>query len=197
MSTRNPFDRGYYGSDELRGMGFRAVGEDVHVSRNCTIAGLGNIALGSHIRIDDYVVIAAEGGALAMGDHIHVGAGSYLGAGGSITLADFSNLSQGVRIYSKSDDFSGNHMTNPTVPAELLGVKTAPVRLGRHCIVGSGSVILPGCELPEGVAVGALSLVTRSLEPWTIYAGVPVRALRARSGDALALEKRMRPSPRP
>ena len=197
MTTPNPFDQGYYGSDELRAMGFRAVGEDVRISRNCTIAGLGNIALGSHIRIDDYVVIAAEGGELALGDHIHVGAGGYLGAGGGIALADFSNLSQGVRIYSKSDDFSGNHMTNPTVPAELLGVKAAAVRLGRHCVVGSGSVILPGCELPEGAAVGALSLVTRSLEPWTIYAGVPVRSLRPRSRDALALEKRMRPAARP
>ena len=188
----NPFDRGFFRTDELRGMGFRAVGEDVAVSRNCTIVGLANVSLGNHVRIDDYVVIAAAGGSLALGDHIHVGAGSYLQAGGGISLADFANLSQGVRIYSKSDDFSGAHLTNPTVPEEYLGVESAPVRLGKHCVVGSGSVILPGCELPEGVAVGALSLVLRSLEPWTVYACIPVRALRPRSREALALEQRMR-----
>lgn len=197
MNNANPFDRGYYGSGELRAMGFRAVGDDVLISRNCTIAGLGNITLGSHVRIDDYVVIAAARGVLTIGDHIHVGAGSYLGAGGGITLGDFSNLSQAVRIYSRSDDFSGEHLTNPTVPEEYLGVKSAPVRLERHCVVGSGSVILPGCVLPEGVAVGALSLVVRSLEPWTLYAGIPVRALRTRSREALTLEQRMRSARRP
>ncbi|WP_348638403.1 hypothetical protein [Paraburkholderia sp. D15] len=44
-------------------------------------------------------------------------------------------------------------------------VKVAPVHLGRHVIVGSGSVILPGCALGEGVSVGAMSLVTKTLKP--------------------------------
>ena len=45
----------------------------------------------------------------------------------------------------------------------------APVKLGKHVIVGSGSVVLPGAELGEGVAVGAISFVSRSLEPWDLF----------------------------
>jgi hypothetical protein len=45
---RNPFDPGYYESDELRGFGFKAVGEGVKVARNCTIIGPENIELDDH-----------------------------------------------------------------------------------------------------------------------------------------------------
>jgi acetyltransferase-like isoleucine patch superfamily enzyme len=194
LTTRppNPFDHGYMSSAELRTLGFAAVGDNVRIAKNCTIIGLANIRIGSNVRIDDNVVIAAASGAVTLGDYIHVGAGCYLGAGGGITLCDFSNLSQGVRIYSKSDDYSGDHLTNPTVPEEYLGLEIAPVRIGRHVIVGSGSVILPGCELAEGASVGALSLVVSTLQAWTIYAGCPVREIRPRSRRALDLEARLR-----
>ena len=32
-------------------------------------------------------------------------------------MKDFSGISQGVKIYSNNDDYSGNFMTNPTVPS--------------------------------------------------------------------------------
>jgi galactoside O-acetyltransferase len=118
-----------------------------------------------------------------------VGAYCLLSAGDGITLGDFSNLSQGIRIYSRSDDYSGEHLTNPTVPAEYTHVTRGRVHLHKHVIVGSGSVILPQVEIGEGSAVGALSLVKRSLDPWGIYAGAPVRRLKARSTKLLALEE--------
>lgn len=188
----NPFDHGYLSSEELRTLGFAAVGHNVRVARNCTIIGLANIRLGNNVRIDDNVVIAAATGRLSLGDYVHVGAACYLGAGGGITLNDFAGLSQGVRVYSKSDDYSGLHLTNPTVPEEYAGPAIAPVNIGRHVIVGSGSVLLPGCGLAEGASVGALSLVVGDLEPWTMYAGCPTRRIRQRSSNALELESRLR-----
>jgi galactoside O-acetyltransferase len=97
-------------------------------------------------------------------------------------------LSQRVSIYSATDDYTGTALTNPTVPREYLNVRTAPVHLGRHVIVGSGSVILPGVWIGEGAAVGALSLVHRDLPEWGIYAGTPARRLRDRSKAMLAAE---------
>ena len=71
-------------------------------------------------------------------------------------------------------------------------MKAAPVSLGRHVIVGSGSVILPGVVVGEGSSVGALSLVTKSLEPWGVFFGAPVRRLKSRSQRLLALEESLR-----
>lgn len=189
MQVANPFNPGYFESDELRTFGFKQVGENVKIAKNCTIIGLHNIALGDHIRIDGNVVLAAYSGALTLGSYIHIGEGCYLGCGGGVTLDDFSGLSQGVKIYSGTDDYSGKTLTNPTVPDAYKQVKLAPVRLGRHVIVGSGSVILPGVSIGDGSSVGALSLVTKSLEAWGVYFGAPAKKLKERRKDLLKLEE--------
>ena len=49
------------------------------------------------------------------------------------------------------------------------GVKHAAVTLGRHVIVGAGSVILPGAALEDGVAVGALSLISGRCREFGVY----------------------------
>lgn len=108
---------------------------------------------------------------------------------GEITLSDFCNISSRVSIFSSNDDYSGATMTNPTVPSEYTGVTHADVFLGRHVIVGSGCVILPGVTLEEGVAAGALSLVTRNCMAFGIYAGNPARRISERKRDLLELER--------
>jgi galactoside O-acetyltransferase len=193
MSTApsNPFDRGYFESDELREFGFKRVGDNVKIAKNATIIGLNNVSLGSNVRIDGNVVIAAHSGSLSLGNYIHIGSGCFLGCGGGIVLQDFSGLSQGICIYSGTDDYTGKFLTNPTVPRKYLNVKIAPVVLGRHVIVGSGSVIFPGVTIGEGSSVGALSLVTKSLDEWGVYFGIPVKRLKARRKDLLELEDQL------
>jgi galactoside O-acetyltransferase len=137
-------------------------------------------------------LIAAGLGELSIGDYVHIASYCALFAGEGISMADFSGLSSAVKIYSRSDDYSGHAMTNPTLPAEFTNVKRGPVRLHKHCIVGAGAVLLPDIELEEGCAVGALSLVTKSLPAWNIYSGVPARRVASRSRAVLDLEARLR-----
>ena len=139
----------------------------------------------------DADLASAGNGHIRIGSYIHIGGMCFVAGAGGVDLEDFSGLSQGVRIYSASDDYSSHALTNPTVPREFLNVDIAPVRLGRRVIIGSGSVILPGCNVGEGSSVGAMSLVTKSLAPWGIYAGAPARFLKKRSQQLLAMEARM------
>jgi galactoside O-acetyltransferase len=92
-----------------------------------------------------------------------------------------------VRVFSASDDYSGKFLTNPTVPITMTNVSVAEVFVGEHVIVGANSVILPGVKIGEGSAVGAQSLVARSLEPWGIYSGCPAKFLKTRSSSLLEL----------
>jgi acetyltransferase-like isoleucine patch superfamily enzyme len=188
---KNPFDQGYFESEELRGFGFKSVGDRVKIAKNATIIGLGNISIGNNVRIDGSVVIAAYSGSLSLGNYIHIGSGCYLGCGGGVVLGDFSGLSQGVRIYSGTDDYTGKFLTNPTIPQKYLSVNLEEVTLGKHVIVGSGSVILPGVTIGEGSSVGALSLVTKSIAEWGVYCGVPVRRIKTRMKDMLKLEAQL------
>ncbi|HYC69244.1 acyltransferase [Brevundimonas sp.] len=181
---------GFWNSEELRALGVARVGENVGISRSCEVIGLENIEVGDNVRIDAFCAIIATG-PVRLGSWIHIGGGCLLSGRGGITMEDFSGLSGGVMIYSASDDYTGRHMTNPMVPAEFTGVKVAPVRLGRHAIVGAGSVILPGVTLGEGSVLGATSLATRPIAPWTIHSGSPARRIADRARGLLDKEARL------
>ncbi|MEH6649462.1 MAG: acyltransferase [Motiliproteus sp.] len=175
--------------DEISRMGFASIGDNTQISDRASFYGMSRISLGNHVRIDDFCVLAAGDKGIRLGNYVHIAVGSSLIGAGRITLCDFSGLSSRVSIYSSSDDYSGLAMTNPTVATEFTGVTSADVLLGKHVIVGSGSIILPGITLEEGVAIGALSLVNRNCKEFGIYTGNPVRRVKERKRDLLELEQ--------
>lgn len=173
---------------QIEEMGFSHVGENVRLSDKASYYNCKNIVIGDHVRIDDFCVLSAGVGGIEIGSYIHIAVYSSLIGAGKIELCDFSNISSKVAIYSSNDDYSGTSMTNPMVPDEYTNVSHADVIIGRHVIVGSGSVVLPGVTLDTGVAVGALSLVTRNCEAFGIYSGVPAKRIKERKRDLLELE---------
>lgn len=188
----NPFDHGYYSAEELRSLNFARVGENSYIAKNCTIIGLENVTIGDNVRIDGFTSIIVPRGELKIGSHVHIGIGCVLGARGGIEIGDFSSLSHRVTIFSAIDDYAGRRMTNSTLPEGVLGVQSAPVKVGAYVPIGTGSLILPGVEIGEGAAVGAMSLVPSSLREWTIHAGNPAKAVGPRSRDLLALQPLVR-----
>lgn len=176
----------FYSDSELTAFGFKYVGKNVLLSRKASVYGAGNISLGDHCRVDDFSILS---GHITVGKHVHIAAfcGIFAGAEG-VDFGDFSGLSSGVSIYAVSDDYSGAHLTNPTIPDKYRAVVGKKVEIKKHAIVGAKTVILPGAIIEEGVAVGAQSLVTKPTEPWSIYAGIPARLLKKRD-DALLVKE--------
>lgn len=175
--------------EQLEQIGFADIGDHVSISDKASIYNPGKITLGNHVRIDDFCVLSAGVGGIDIGDQIHIAVFSSLIGAEKITLSDFCNISSRVSIYSSNDDYSGHSLTNPTVPDEYKRLTHKAVFLDKHVIVGSGSVILPGVTLEEGVAIGALSLVTKSCAAFGIYAGNPVEWIKERKQTLLELEK--------
>lgn len=183
----------HYTEYELANEGFKYLGANVRIAKNCTIIGAENISIGDNVRIDGYCTIVAAGkGYLNLGSYIHIGGYCALLAGEGIVMEDFSGLSWGCQLFSRSDDFSGRHLTNPTVPSTYTAASGGLIQLAKHVIVGAGSVILPEVTLGEGVAVGALSMVVRDLQPWGIYTGVPAKRVKERERDLLEFELKLR-----
>ncbi|MCZ8209269.1 MAG: acyltransferase [Aquidulcibacter sp.] len=176
----------FYSSNEIAAIGVIAHPTSL-ISKKASFYGGTRIHVGAYSRIDDFCVFSAGEGGIEIGRYVHVGAGSMLIGDGAITMADFSGLSGRVSIYSSSEDYSGAHMTNPTVPLNCRAVDTRPVKIGKHVIVGAGSIILPGTTLAEGAAIGALSLVAQDVPSWTLAAGQPARNIRERSKELLLL----------
>lgn len=185
-----PFEHGYYDEHELRAFGFKSVGTNVRIAKNCTIIGFENIEIGNNVRIDGYVTMtASKFNPFILGSYIHIGSYGHICGSSGFTMHDFSATSAGVRVFTRSDDFSGAFLTNPTVPANYTNVTAGPIVIGRHAIVGSNSVILPGVTIGEGAAVGTLCSIHKSLDPWGIYFGSPARRIGNRSMDLLEQEK--------
>ncbi|AVJ55270.1 galactoside O-acetyltransferase [Idiomarina sp. OT37-5b] len=174
---------------ELNEIGFKSLGSKVLISDKASIYNPANISVGSNVRIDDFCVISAGVEGINIGSNIHIAVFTSIIGAGKVTLSDFCNISSRVSIYSSNDDYSGQSMTNPTIPNEYKNVRVAPVYVGRHSIIGSGSVILPGVTLGDGVAIGALSLVNKNCEDFKVYSGVPAKYLKERKKNLLKLER--------
>jgi acetyltransferase-like isoleucine patch superfamily enzyme len=179
---------GYLTERDLRRLRLKHLGKNVRISSRASIYEPDLISIGDHSRIDDFCVVS---GNVTIGRNVHFPVFCNV-AGGEpgITIEDFSCLAYGVHVLAQSDDYSGRSLTNSTVPDMYKCEIKEPVRVCRHCIVGTGSVIMPGVVLAEGTAVGAMTLVRESTEPWSIYVGIPARRIRARSRDLLLLEAR-------
>lgn len=178
-------------NEAIKKIGFASCGSNVQISEKASIYGAENIHIGNNVRIDDFCVLSAGVNGIKIGNYIHIAVYSSLIGSGRIELSDFCNLSSRVSIYSSNDDYSGETLTNPMVPAIYKNVAHGEVKLGKHVIVGCGSVILPNTMIGDGAAIGALSFVTKNCDPFYIYAGNPAKKIKERKDDLLKLEKQL------
>lgn len=176
----------FYSQEELNEIGFKKVGK-AFVSRKASIYRPEEITLGDNVRIDDFCILS---GKIEIGNYVHIAAYSALyGGTEGIYIEDFANLSSRICVYSISDDYSGDSMTNPMVPDEYKNVESKPVFIRKHVIIGSTSIVLPGCDLKVGSSFGAFSLINKDSEPWSINVGIPFRKIKNRNKNILDLEK--------
>jgi galactoside O-acetyltransferase len=177
---------------ELARIGFKTIGKNVYIGRRCVIRNPGNIEIGNDVRIDDFAILSAgDSVPLTIGNYVHIAPGCLIAGGRGIRIGSYSAMSAGVKVYTASDTYDGDYMTNPTMPVHMRRVYGSTMDIGKHSIIGTNSVLLPGASLGEGTAIGANSLVTKPCSDWTIYAGSPVRILRPRNRGAIAFEKEL------
>jgi galactoside O-acetyltransferase len=172
----------FYSDSELHRLGFRRIGKNVSISKKASLYGIEKMAIGDHVRIDDFCILS---GTITIGSYVHISAFAALYGAAGIVIEDFSGLSPRATVLSVSDDFSGDAMIGPLLPDVYTNVKKGAVSIGTFVQIGAGSVIMPGISIPKGVAVGALSLVNKDPDSWTIIAGIPAKAIRKRSKNLL------------
>lgn len=177
----------YLTEQQLHELGFKALGKNVRISDKAAIYNPEQISIGDYSRIDDFCIVS---GKIVIGHYCHITPMCLL-AGGTpgITLSDFCTLAYGVKLFAQSDDYSGQTMVNSLIPKKFKNELFAAITLQRQTVIGAGAIILPGVTLAEGCSVGAMSLVTKSTEPWGIYVGIPAKRLKDRQRDLLQLEQ--------
>ena len=149
------------------------------------------VEIGDNVIIDDFCYISTS---LSISSNVHISSGCKIigGKSSSVIFGEFSTLSPNVVLAAGSDDYLSGIATPMVSPEFKANSEIGTIDIGRHCIIGSNSTILPHCTLEDGVAVGANSLVNDRLEEWTLNVGVPAKKIKTRNKhEILELERKL------
>ena len=92
-----------------------------------------------------------------------------------ITLDDYAHITGGCRLLCHQRDLSKYRKGDN---AAMLGYKLAPIHVGKGCMIGMETLIMPGANIGDGDIVGAYSLVVKDIPAWTVATGRPAKVIK-------------------
>jgi acetyltransferase-like isoleucine patch superfamily enzyme len=106
---------------------------------------------------------------ITIGDWANVGFETFIGAKQEMSIGDFTVIAPRCYFVDVDHGFDPDDV----ILAQLS--EFAPVRIGRDCYFGTGTIVTKGVEVGDGALVGANSVVTQSIGPYEVWAGTPAR----------------------
>jgi acetyltransferase-like isoleucine patch superfamily enzyme len=151
--------------------------KNINFKNNCRLEiGRGSIIEGS-------ISFDKEGACIKIGERVFIG-GSLLVCADSIEIGDDVLISWGCTVVDHNSHAIGWKDRSQDVSKWFDGIKdwnavqTAPVKIGARSWLGFNAIVLKGVTIGEGAIIGAGSVVTKDVPPYTIVAGNPARVIR-------------------
>ena len=161
----------------------RTAGPDICISPLAKILHPEYLSLYGRIRIDPFVLITTKSSAQL---NVQICSHAVLsgGAGAHISLGHWTFIGYGSKLFCKSEDYSGE--SGPV--NDFWGqneVRHGDITFSDYSGIASDVLVMPGVTLPIGCCIGAQSFVYshKKLEPWSVYAGNPLRLLKRRNAQ--------------
>jgi len=152
---------------------FSRIAADVQLGKDVKIYSFVNLygcTIGDETKIGAFVEI--QRGAV-VGKRVKISSHTFICEG--VTIEDNVFIGHGVMFindrYPRATNLDGSVQT----PDDW---ECTPTMIGRGASLGSNTTVLCGVKVGEGAIVGAGSVVTRDVPPYTIVAGNPARVLR-------------------
>jgi len=164
----------------------KSCGKNVIIGKTVRIRYPELVEIGDNVIIDDFTYISTQ---MKLHSNVHISAGCKIigGKEAFVEMREYSTLAPNVVLSAGSDDYSSGIAT-PMVPLEYKGkVVIGNIILNKHCIVGSGSVVLPNVTFNEGACLGALSLANKNLDAFILYAGIPAKKIKNRNKEEILM----------
>ena len=106
-----------------------------------------------------------------IGDHVVVD----MNHADLIEIDDYAHITGGCRLLCHQRDLSNYHVGDN---AAMAGYKLGHIHIGKGCMIGMTTMIMPGVTIGEGAIVGAGSLVTKDIPAWTVATGRPAKVVK-------------------
>lgn len=141
--------------------------------------------IGSECLIQGALVLERPESVIRIGQRSSIGGGTILDCAELIQIGDDTMISYQCLIAD-----SDNHSLYAEERAEDVvrwknerrhdwsRVEMRPVVIGSQCWIGARAIILKGVRIGDGAIIGAGSVVTRDVPPWSIVAGNPAEVVR-------------------
>ncbi len=135
----------------------------------------GRLELGEHVLLEPDVWLTAPGDA-----RIRIGGGTFLNVGVMIAATALVEIGEHCMFANNCFITDGNHrFDDPDKPVTWQGFTTkGPTRIGDNVWCGANVVITSGVTIGDRCVIGANSVVTRDLPPFSIAAGNPAKVIR-------------------
>ncbi len=112
------------------------------------------------------------------GHRVSINRNTIITAKSEITIGN--NVSIGPQVIINS----GNHkFDNTKIPINQQGHNIKPIIIEDDVWIGAGVSILAGVTIGKGSVIGAGAVVTKDLEEYGVYVGVPAKLIKKRSID--------------
>ncbi len=136
-----------------------------------------NISFGRGTVVKPFAVIQTQTGKISIGINCAVSSFDHISTGThDVVIGDNVRLAPSVTLLGGSRNFE----RRDTLIVDQGSSNTGLV-IGDDVLIGANVVVLPGCHIGQGAVVGAGSVVSTEVAPYTIVAGVPARVVGQRS----------------
>ena len=145
------------------------------------------VVLADRVTIRERAWIQGRSGLNAPADGLWIGEGSYIGPNAVLGIGGAIRIGSGVQIGAGFTVSAESHVAGAYGTYVSSEVSRRGVEVGDRCWIGNNVAVLDGVMIGEGCVVGAGSVVTRSLPPFSVAAGVPATVRRTLSPASAAL----------
>jgi acetyltransferase-like isoleucine patch superfamily enzyme len=163
------------------------VGRNFIAEEYSEIQGLSRrgITFGDNVTVGSMAMIRPSGyygkdigEGLKVGNRSNIGAYSYIGCAGFIEIGEQVMMGPRVSFFAENHNFD-----QVETSMKDQGVSNKGIVVEDDCWIGSGSIILDGVRIGKGSVIAAGSVVTKSVEPFSIVGGVPAKFIKSRLGN--------------
>ena len=149
-----------------------------------------HIRIGGHSLVSGELLVFPHGGSISVGEWCYIGEGARVWSAGSVEIGDRVLIAHNVNIFDSLTHPLGARQRHAQFREIMLSghprsidLGEQPVTVGNDVWIGANACVLRGVTIGEGAVVGAGSVVTKDVPPYTIVAGNPARVIRELGPD--------------